>query len=92
MEALPDGSVAVLRAGKIKYMSKNILYVCMFTPWIHISHEVIQLSLSPGVRFLVFDRFRGGFCGCYSGFVSSYGNYPILCTSQKRTILPKATG
>jgi Aminopeptidase P, N-terminal domain len=25
MDALPDGSVAVLRAGHIKYMSKNIL-------------------------------------------------------------------
>jgi len=25
MEALPDGSIAVLRAGKVKYMSKNIL-------------------------------------------------------------------
>lgn len=26
MEALPDGSIAVLRAGQIKYMSKNIFY------------------------------------------------------------------
>jgi hypothetical protein len=25
MEALPDGSIAVVRAGKVKYMSKNIL-------------------------------------------------------------------
>lgn len=60
MARLPTGSVVVLMGGRVKYMSRNILYASRLT----------QLQVPPREQLLVPDRPRGAGRGADPGYVN----------------------
>lgn len=63
MDRLPPGSAVVLMGGRIKYMSKNILYVTVSSAAANQRADPAQLQVPPRVQLLVPHRSAGARCG-----------------------------